>query len=61
MLGLVPFTLGVKGIVAAIRTRDQDQPPAPTVATGLLSVVGVTIANGADNIAVYTPCFAPSA
>jgi len=27
------------------------------VATGLLSVMGVTIANGADNISVYTPMF----
>jgi hypothetical protein len=50
-----PVRLGLKGIVAAIRTRDQDQPPIPAVATGLLSVVGVTIANGADNISVYTP------
>ena len=57
LLGLVPFALGVKGIVMAIRTRDHDQPPAPAVATGLLSVVGVTIANGADNISVYTPLF----
>jgi hypothetical protein len=55
LLGLVPFAFGLKGIVAAIRTRDQDQPSAPAVATGLLSVVGVTIANGADNISVYTP------
>jgi cadmium resistance protein CadD (predicted permease) len=55
LLGLVPFALGVKSIVVAIRTRDQDQPPAPAVATGVLSVVGVTIANGADNISVYPP------
>lgn len=57
LLGLVPFALGLKGLVAAIRARGDDDPPAPGVATGLLSVVGVTVANGADNISVYTPMF----
>jgi cadmium resistance transport/sequestration family protein len=57
LLGLVPFALGVKGLLAAIRSRDDDEPPKPAVATGLLSVAGVTIANGADNISVYTPMF----
>nr|WP_225954029.1 cadmium resistance transporter [Kibdelosporangium phytohabitans] len=51
LLGLVPIALGVRGLLKA---RDE-QPPA--VATGMLSVAGVTIANGADNIAVYTPLF----
>jgi cadmium resistance protein CadD (predicted permease) len=55
LLGLVPFGLGVRGLVAAVRSGDDDAP-AP-VATGLLSVAGVTIANGADNISVYTPMF----
>jgi cadmium resistance protein CadD (predicted permease) len=27
------------------------------VATGMVSVAGVTIANGADNLSVYTPVF----
>ena len=57
LLGLVPFALGVKGLVAAIRSRGDDEPPSPAVATGLLSVAGVTVANGADNISVYTPMF----
>lgn len=56
-LGLVPFALGVRGLVRAIRARNEDEPPDPAVATGLLSVAGVTIANGADNISVYTPVF----
>lgn len=51
LLGLVPIALGVRGLMKA---RDDD-PPA--VATGMLSVAGVTIANGADNISVYTPLF----
>lgn len=57
LLGLVPFALGVKGLIAAIRSRGDDEPPAAPVAGGLLPVAGVTIANGADNISVYTPMF----
>ncbi|MEN3610480.1 cadmium resistance transporter [Plantactinospora sp. ZYX-F-223] len=57
LLGLVPFGLGVRGLVAAIRARGDAEQPAPAVATGLFSVAGVTVANGADNISVYTPLF----
>jgi cadmium resistance protein CadD (predicted permease) len=57
LLGLLPFALGVRGLVAALRARGGDDKPPPAVATGLLSVAGVTIANGADNISVYTPMF----
>lgn len=55
LLGLIPLGLGVKGLIAAIRADDGDAPPP--VATNALAVAGVTIANGADNIAVYTPVF----
>ncbi|MEV4627561.1 cadmium resistance transporter [Micromonospora sp. NPDC049523] len=57
LLGLLPFALGVSGLIAAVRARGQDEPPGAAVATGLVSVAGVTIANGADNISVYTPLF----
>jgi cadmium resistance protein CadD (predicted permease) len=57
LLGLVPIALGVRGLVVALRARAEDEPPAPAVATGVLSIAGVTIANGADNISVYTPLF----
>jgi cadmium resistance transport/sequestration family protein len=58
LLGLVPLALGLRGLVAAVRSRgsDDDAPPHP-VATGTLTVAAVTIANGADNIAIYTPVF----
>ncbi|MEH0842273.1 cadmium resistance transporter [Micromonospora sp. CPCC 205711] len=52
LLGLLPIALGVRALLA--RT-DDDGPPA--VVGGLLGVAGVTIANGADNIAVYVPVF----
>jgi cadmium resistance protein CadD (predicted permease) len=57
LLGLVPFALGVRGLVGAFRARNGEDRPAPVVATGMVSVAGVTIANGADNISAYTPIF----
>ncbi|MFF0518983.1 cadmium resistance transporter [Actinomadura nitritigenes] len=54
LLGLVPFALGVRGLAGAVRAGDGDPPP---VASGTVAVAAVTIANGADNIAVYTPVF----
>lgn len=56
LAGLVPFALGVKGLADAIRARGSAEAPAP-IASGALAVAGVTIANGADNLAVYTPMF----
>ncbi|MBG6064263.1 cadmium resistance transporter [Micromonospora ureilytica] len=51
LLGLLPIALGVR----ALRGSGDDQTPA--VVTGALGVAGVTIANGADNVAVYVPVF----
>lgn len=50
LLGLVPIALGARALLAA---RDPDEPPG--VAGGALGVAAVTVANGADNIAVYVP------
>ncbi|MFI7077427.1 cadmium resistance transporter [Micromonospora sp. NPDC049903] len=49
LLGLLPIALGVR----ALLRRDDDEPP-PVVA-GVVGVAAVTIANGADNVAVYVP------
>jgi cadmium resistance transport/sequestration family protein len=57
LLGLVPVALGVRGFINALRAVRQGEDPSPVVAAGLVSVAGVTIANGADNICVYTPVF----
>ncbi|MFG2050263.1 cadmium resistance transporter [Micromonospora sp. NPDC048935] len=51
LLGLLPIALGVRALLGS----DDDETPA--VVTGLLGVAGVTIANGADNVAVYVPVF----
>ena len=55
LVGLLPLGIGLYGLVGALRHDDDDESP-PTAA-GVLSVAGITIANGADNIAVYTPMF----
>ncbi|WDZ84181.1 cadmium resistance transporter [Micromonospora cathayae] len=51
LLGLLPIALGVR----ALLRRDDDE--APAVVSGAWGVAGVTIANGADNVAVYVPVF----
>lgn len=55
LLGLIPFALGIRGLLTARRHTEGDQ--APVAATGTLSIAAVTIANGADNISVYVPLF----
>lgn len=58
LLGLVPLALGLRGLWLARRATDDDGAVSlPAVATGFGSVVAVTLANGADNISVYTPMF----
>ena len=57
LLGLIPLLLGIRGLLKLIRTRRDRDPDPPVMATGLLSVVAVTVANGGDNIALYTPVF----
>jgi cadmium resistance protein CadD (predicted permease) len=43
--------------IKTIRARGNGGSGAPAIATGLMSVIGVTFANGGDNISVYTPAF----
>jgi cadmium resistance protein CadD (predicted permease) len=57
LLGLVPITLGVRMLIKAIRADHDGDPSSPGVATGLMSVIGVTFASGGDNISMYTPAF----
>lgn len=57
LLGLIPLGLGLRKLVIAIRTHRAGQQASAAVATGLTGVIGVTIANGGDNIAAYTPVF----
>lgn len=56
-LGLLPLGIGVFGLIRFLRTRGEEEEEGAISAVGLLSVAGITIANGADNIAIYTPIF----
>ncbi len=56
-LGLVPLGLGVRKLIVAIRACGSGKHGRQAVVNGLAGVIGLTIANGGDNIAVYTPVF----
>jgi cadmium resistance protein CadD (predicted permease) len=59
LLGLVPLGLGIGRLAAALRARRRGGEHPPAAAPGSLpGVVGLTIANGGDNLAAYTPVFA---
>lgn len=54
LLGLLPLTLGGYGLVRAWRHRDDN---STSWSTGVRSITTVVIANGGDNISVYTTVF----
>lgn len=57
-LGLIPLAIGVYGLSRTLRRRgDDDDDDSAISAGGLFGVAGITIANGADNISLYTPVF----
>ena len=56
LLGLVPIALGGRGLIVARRAPHNEsggRPIAPV--RGVAGVAGITVANGADNLSVYTP------
>jgi cadmium resistance protein CadD (predicted permease) len=58
LLGLLPLGLGARRLVTAIRAHRSGQRATAAAAGGLAGVTGITIANGGDNLAAYTPVFA---
>ena len=56
LLGFFPVYLAIRQIIDLVKNKDSEDEPDVT-STGILSVAGVTIANGADNIGVYVPLF----
>jgi cadmium resistance protein CadD (predicted permease) len=58
VLGLLPLGLGLWKLAAAIRARRSGGQANSAAARGLTGVTGLTIANGGDNLAAYTPVFA---
>ncbi|MBA3872342.1 MAG: cadmium resistance transporter [Anaerolineae bacterium] len=69
-LGLIPIALGLYQLFRKHKDDDDDETPNVTqvqpnrgfigslLSVHTLSVAGVTLANGADNISVYVPLFA---
>jgi len=60
LLALIPLTLGVVTLIAAVRAARAGERPPPPAPGGVFGVAGLTITNGADDIAAYTPFFAAS-
>lgn len=60
LLGLVPLGLGLVKLAATIRAHRSGQRADPATAGGLAGVIGLTIANGGDNLAAYVPVFRTS-
>jgi cadmium resistance protein CadD (predicted permease) len=60
LLGLVPLGLGLYKLGVAVRPPASGAQPSIAVATGVMGVTAMTIANGGDNIAAYTAVFRTS-
>jgi len=60
LLGLVPLGLGLYRLAVAIRAHRTGEQGSPAAVTGLTGVIGLTIANGGDNLSVYIPVFRAS-
>ncbi|WP_125609814.1 cadmium resistance transporter [Specibacter cremeus] len=57
LLGAVPLAIGLLGLVRALRRKDEGERKSAFAGIGLAGIIGITVSNGADNIAVYAPVF----
>ncbi len=62
LLGLLPVGIGLKKLVDLWRSADEEDVGSRGKAGigNVLAVAGVTMANGGDNVGIYTPVFATS-
>jgi cadmium resistance protein CadD (predicted permease) len=59
--GLAPIAIGARKLCTGWRDRAAWKPdPARAAGRDLLTVAGVTVANGGDNLGIYIPMFATS-
>ena len=54
LLGVAPLVIGIGKLLRLGKIEEEGQPTA----AGVLQVAAITIVNGGDNIAAYTPIFA---
>ncbi len=57
LLGCIPLAIGVAALFKNLKHRGSGNVGFKPSPVGILGVAGITIANGADNLAVYTPLF----
>jgi cadmium resistance protein CadD (predicted permease) len=57
LLGALPIAIGIRQLIVLHRGGEGDEDERPA-AGRVLAVAGITVANGGDNIGVYTPVFA---
>ncbi|WP_434315496.1 cadmium resistance transporter [Leifsonia sp. P73] len=58
VLGLIPLALGVRGFIRYFRALGLPKEISSSLNPGgLWGIVGITLANGGDNLAAYTPVF----
>ena len=59
VLALLPFAIGAVGLVHVIRSRNGGEEMKPPSATrGMYGVAAITIIDGGDDLAAYTPFYA---
>jgi len=58
LLALVPLGIGVVTLVNGLRARSRDEEPQPPPPRSAWGVATITIIDGADDLAAYTPFFA---
>lgn len=64
LLGFVPIFLGAKKIWELRKSTEstedglEDHPAVANGHSNIIAVAAITVANGADNISIYTPLFA---
>ena len=63
LLGVLPIAVGLRKIWQLRRAVEQEDDPQTSAGTSaprgnILAVAAVTIANGGDNLSIYTPMFA---
>lgn len=59
VLAILPFGVGAFGLVNVIRSRRRgEEPKAPSPTAGMWGVAAITIIDGGDDFAAYTPFYA---